>query len=173
MPVSDDVVHPEHVDGLVVHAADHEWAMSELGPCLIVVWRGPVTEERLRLINERLWNLSQARPGACTYLNVIEPTSPAPNGPLRKMSMEGIARPGKALTCIAAVLEGNELRLAMVRAVMTGMALLRPRGQSTKFFKTTSDMAGWVVNQLRAAGAAIESDAIVRACEETRSAIGA
>ena len=171
MPVSDDHAKPPHVDGLVIHASDHEWAMTELGPCLIVVWRGPVTEARLKLINERIWNLSQARPGACTYLNVIEPSSPAPNGPLRKMSMEGISRPGKALTCIAAVLEGNELRLAMVRAVMTGMALLRPRGQSTKFFKATGDMAAWVVNQLRAAGAVIESDAIVRACEHTRSLI--
>ena len=147
--------------------------MSEVGPCLIVVWRGPVTEDRLRVINERIWNLSQARPGACTYLNVIERTSPAPNGPLRKMSMEGISRPGKALTCIAAVFEGNELRAAMVRAIMTGMALLRPRGQSTKFFKTADDMATWVAGQLRTAGAAIETDAIVRACEQTRSAIRA
>lgn len=173
MPVSDDPVQPPQADGLVIHAADREWAMSEFGPCLIVVWRGPVTEERLTLINDRIWRLSQDRPGACTYLNVIEPTSPPPTAPLRKMSMEGISRPGKALTCIAAVLEGNELRLALVRAIMTGMALLRPRGQSTKFFKATHEMAVWVGNQLRTAGTTIESEAIVRACEQTRRAIQA
>lgn len=167
MPVSDDVVVAP-LEGLVVHALHSHWAMAELDPCLIVIWRGVVTEEALRSINEHIWKLTQKRPGACAYINVIERNSPAPTAPLRKIAMEGLSRPGKALTCLGAVFEGNEFRSALVRAVMTGMALLRPSGQPTKFFKNVQEMSVWVGNQLRSAGATIATGDIVRACEHTR-----
>jgi len=136
------------VDGLVVHDAYPHWGMAEFGPCLIVVWRGNVTEEALRKIGERISLLAAQRPGHCTYLNVIERNSPPPTPPLRKIAMADIARPGKALTCIGAVIEGNEFRAALVRAIMTGMTLLRPAGQPAKFFKTVQEMSRWVQGQL-------------------------
>jgi hypothetical protein len=159
----------EDLDGLALHALHPHWAMGEIGPLLIVIWRGNVTEEALRQINERVWNLTQQRPGACAYINVIERNSPPPSAPLRKIAMEGLSKPGKALTCLGAVFEGNEFRSALVRAVMTGMALLRPQGQPTKFFKNTQEMAVWVSGQLRNAGVDVNANDIGRACEHIRS----
>ena len=167
MEVSGDFTSPA-VEGMIVHALHAHWALGELGPCLIVIWRGVVTEEALRVINARIWDMTQARPGRFAYINVIERNSPAPSAPLRKLAMEGLARPGAAMTCKCAVIEGNEFRSAMVRAVMTGMALLRTQDQPTKFFKTTQEMAVWVASHLREAGAEIDGRAIARGCEQLR-----
>ena len=58
--------------------------------------------------------------------------------------MAGLAKPGKALSCMVAVIEGHELRLTVVQAILTGMALLRSQGQPTKFFQNTQEMSLWV-----------------------------
>lgn len=168
MQVSDDLTSPA-VEGMIVHALHSHWALGELGPCLIVVWRGVVTEEALRVINARIWEITQTRPRKCAYINVIERNSPAPSAPLRKLAMEGLSRPGTSLGFKCAVIEGNEFRSAMVRAVMTGMALLRPQDQPTKFFKTTQEMAVWLAGHLREAGADIDGRTITRGCEHLRS----
>ncbi len=162
---------PRVVDGVVIHIADNEWAMGELDPCLIVVWRGAVTEDRTLQINERLWELTQRHPGKCAYINVIERNSPPPSPAVRKLAMQGMNRPGKALSCMVAAIEGNELRSAFVRAILTGMALLRPQQQPTKFFKNTAELAHWVTNLLGGAGVTIADAEIVRAAEVIRGQI--
>ena len=150
MAISDEIATPPRaVEGIVIHAAQKQWALGEFGPCLIVVWRGNVTEEALLFINERIWDLTQRRPGDCAFVTVIERNSPPPNAPLRKLAMAGLTRPGNALTCKVAVIEGNELRSALVRAILTGMALLRTQAQPTKFFKDTQEMSTWVKSQLK------------------------
>ncbi len=170
MPISDGTATPRSVvDGIIIHAAHKHWALGEFGPCLIVVWRGNVTEEALLQINERIWDLTQRRPGNCAFVTVIERDSPPPTAPLRKLAMAGLTRPGDALRCKVAVIEGNELRSALVRAILTGMALLRPQAQPTKFFKDTQDMARWVASQLTA-GEAVDLDKeVVRAAEVVRN----
>ena len=40
------------VDGVIVHAATKDWAMGEeIGPCLIVIWRGIVSDSAVGRIN--------------------------------------------------------------------------------------------------------------------------
>src|SRR5687767_8275401 len=150
METSDDVAKqpPRTVDGVVIHAAQKHWALGESGPLLIVVWRGSVTEEALRVVNDRLWDITQRQPGKCSFVTIIERNSPAPSAPLRKIAMEGISRLGKSLNNKVVVIEGNELRNALTRAVLTGMVLLRPETQPTKFFKDTRQMSGWLKGQL-------------------------
>jgi len=168
MASSDDVPsEPRSVDGIVLYAAQKHWAMGELGPCLMVVWRGVAAENELLQINERIWDLTQRRPGNCVFINVIEPRSPTPSAAVRKLAMEGLSRPGKALGCKVAVIEGHELRSALARAVLTGMMLLRPQDQPTKFFKDTRGMSQWVKKQLQDPGELDEQ--IVRSIEVIRS----
>ncbi len=168
MAISDDVPHePRTVDGIVLYVAHKHWAMGEFGPCLMVVWRGTAAEDALLQINERIWDLTQRRPGKCVFINVIEPKSPTPSAAVRKLAMEGLSRPGKALACKVAVIEGHELRSALARAVLTGMMLLRPQDQPTKFFKDTREMSQWVKKQLQDAEDLDEK--IVRSIEIIRS----
>src|SRR5678815_4725872 len=111
-------------DGITMLAAEAQWAMGELDACLIVLWRGAASEPAILQVNDAIWNLTQRRPGQCAYINVIEPSSPPPSAAMRKLVMAGISRPGAALSCLAAVMEGNEFRLTVVRAILAGMALL-------------------------------------------------
>jgi hypothetical protein len=159
---------PQTVERVIIHAAHRDWAMGELGPCLIVCWRGPVTEAALLQINDKIFTFTQQHPGKCAYINVIERSSPTPSAELRKMTMAGLNRPGKALGCMVAVIEGHELRSTVVRAILTGMALLRTHGPPTKFFKNTEEMSRWVTTLL---ASAVENDFdrdIVRAAEVIR-----
>lgn len=167
MAISDDPAQSH--DDVVIHSLHRDWALGEYGPCLIVIWRGKVTEEALLVINAQIWSSTQARPGQVAYINVIEPNSPPPSAPLRKLVMEGLSRPGKALNCKSAVVEGNEFRSALVRAVMTGLALLRPQEIPTKFFKNLPELAVWLQAQMRTGGVEVDDNGIVRACEYIRS----
>src|SRR5688572_8899686 len=107
---------------VVIHSATDAWGMAEFGPCLFVIWRGVVTEAALGHVNERILQLTGQRPGNCAYINVIEKTSPRPSAQTRRLAMAGVAKAGKALSCMAAVIEGNELQMTVVRAILTGMA---------------------------------------------------
>jgi len=157
-------------DGIVILGSGKEWAMGEMGPCLIVVVRGALTEQVVLQINEGIWNITQRLPGQCGYINVIESTSPPPNAGLRKLIMAGLERPGLALACLAAVIEGSEFRLTLVRAILAGMALLRPSKQPSKVFKHTHETSLWVKKQL-GGDDAFAAD-IVRALDVIRSRIG-
>lgn len=150
---------------LTIHALYSGWAMAELDACLIVIWRGVVTQAALRRINVEILRLAKLQPGTCAYVNVIEKASPHPAGPERKLAIEGVARPGKSLACMAAVIEGNELRSTVVRAIITGMMLLLPRRQPTKLFKTTNKMAAWVRSQI----SSVRASELVRAIEILRN----
>jgi hypothetical protein len=170
MSITDDVVaNPRLVEGVTIHAAHEGWALGELGQILIVVWRGQPTEPALVLVNDRVWDLTQRRPSDCAFITIIERNSPAPPAPLRKLAMTGLTRPGKALSCKVAVIEGHELRNALTRAVLTGMVMLRPQAQPTKFFKDTHEMSLWIKGQLRDANDLDHE--IVRAVEVVRNAI--
>ncbi len=37
----------------MIHDVHEQWAMGEFGPCLFVIWKGPVTEAALLQIGER------------------------------------------------------------------------------------------------------------------------
>ena len=160
------------VDGVVIYAAERTFAMGRMGPCLIVVWRGQPTAAAVSQINPQILDLVRERPRECVYINVIEHGSPSPPSPVRKLVMQGIAAAGDALPCKCAVMEGNELRLVLVRAVLTSMELLRSRQQPTKFFKTTQEMSVWVKKQLPNAIPNLDQE-IVRAAEVIRKQIPA
>ena len=155
--------------GIELLVKDKDWAMAEFGPCLIVIWRGTVTQVAMDQVNEQILNITQRRPGNCAYINVIERESPTPPAPLRKSAMVGIARGGKALSCLGVVIEGHELRSTVVRAILTGMALIRAQTQPTKFFKNTQEMSTWVKKQIPTALDNVGDADIVRAIEVVRA----
>jgi len=142
-----------HLDVLT---ADKDWAMGLLaGALLIVVCRGPLSEAAIGEINERLLALTQERPGQCAYICVIEPSSPPPAGPARRLAITGVSRLGRTLACTAAVIEGNQFRSTLVRAILTGNAMVRPPAQPSKYFKNTEEMSVWVKKMVPQAGADI------------------
>lgn len=136
---------PDHqADQVTVLNANKDWAIGIQGGLLIVIFRGQLTEAAIGEVNERLLKLTQERPERCAYICVIERNSPPPAGPVRRLAINGLSRLGKSLTCSAAVMEGNDLRSTLVRAILTGNAMVRPSAQPSKYFKNTDEMSVWV-----------------------------
>ena len=158
-----DEPETSHPDVSVLNA-DKDWAMGTLGALLIVVCRGTLTEAAVNQINTRLLELTQGRPAACGYICVIEKSSPPPKGPVRRLAIDGVSRLGKNLACTAAVVEGNDFRSTLVRAILTGNAMVRPPAQPSKYFKNTHEMSVWIEQRVAKASA----DDIVHAVEMIR-----
>jgi hypothetical protein len=118
--------------------------LGEFEQCILAVWRLGPTEDTFRRRNRAVLDLAERFPGHCAYLELIEPTSPPPPGELRKISLEPFKVVGKNLSCIGVLIEGTQVRSALVRAILTTMTFLIPQIQPYKVFKRRTDMAEWV-----------------------------
>ncbi len=125
------------------------WAMGELDPCLVVVWRGETTPEAFRLRNNHLEDLAARARGKCALIEVIEPSSKAPSQDTRRVAMEVFKKLGSDLSAVGMVIEGSEVRSTLARAVVTGMMFFVRQLQPTKVFKETKELVGWVQPRLQ------------------------
>ncbi|HEY5924501.1 MAG TPA: hypothetical protein VIV11_22640, partial [Kofleriaceae bacterium] len=120
------------------------YSLGEFERCIITDWRLQPTERAFDRRNEELVKLAERHPGACAYLEMIEPSSKPPPAPLRKHGMEVFRKLGLNLTCVAVVVHGTEMRAALVRAVLTGMTFLIPQFQPARVFKESEAAAKWL-----------------------------
>lgn len=119
--------------------------MGEFERCLLTVWRLQPTAELFNLRHEVLVELAARYPGKCAYVELIETdSSKPPPDELRKIAVEAFRKLGSNLACVGFVLDGTQIRAALVRAILTGMTFLIPQMQPSKVFKRLSDVAGWV-----------------------------
>ena len=58
--------------------------------------------------------------------------------------MEVFRKLGVNLSCVAAVVHGTEIRMVLVRAILTGMAFLVPQFQPARVFKEIEAAAKWM-----------------------------
>jgi hypothetical protein len=106
------------------------------------------SEQDFNRRNVALLDLAGRFPGACAYLEMIEPTSKPPSAPVRKSAMEVFRALGPKLTCVATIVHGAELRVTFVRAVITGMTFIVPQFQPLKVFKDNESAAHWTRSRL-------------------------
>lgn len=138
----------EPPSGLRVIEIDPVCSLGEQDRCLFVVWRQQPTRLMFDLRHRVLAELATRHSGQCGYCELIEPTSKPPTDELRKVAVEVFRRLGRDLSCVGFVMEGNELRTALVRTILTGMTFLVPQMQPSKVFKRLTDAAGWIRPQL-------------------------
>src|SRR5205814_768473 len=62
----------------------------------------------------------------------------------RRVAMDVFRKLGSDLSAIGFVIEGNEMRMAVVRAVITGMLFFVKQPQPSRVFKRLEDMIEWV-----------------------------
>jgi len=120
------------------------WAMGEFARCLVVVWRGETTPDAFRKRNAELQDLSRRHRGKCALVEVVETTSPPPSDDTRRVAMEVFKELGADLAGIGFVIEGNQMKSALNRAILTGMTFFVKRLQPTKVFKHSAELARWV-----------------------------
>jgi hypothetical protein len=135
-------------EGLSIIEIDPVCSLGERDRCLFVVWRQQPTRAMFDLRHRALTDLATRHKGECAYVELIESTSKPPPDELRKVAVEIFRKLGRDVSCVGFVMEGNELRTALVRAILTGMTFLVPQMQPSKVFKRLSDAAVWLRPQI-------------------------
>ena len=123
-------------------------SIGEQDRCLFVVWRQQPTRKMFDLRHHVLAELALRHKGECGYVELIESTSKPPTDELRKVAVDVFRKLGRDLSCVGFVMEGNELRTALVRTILTGMTFLVPQMQPSKVFKRLTDAAIWIRPQI-------------------------
>ena len=159
------------VPGLRVVQTTEGWAMGEIAGCLAVVWRQQPTIDAFQFRNTQLLALTQRLPAKCALVEVIESGSKPPSDETRKVAMEVFRKLGGELAGIGFVLEGNELKSTLNRAILTGMMFFVSQLQPTKVFKRSSDLAAWARGRVGSEDPAFEAN-LVAAFEHLRGLIG-
>jgi len=142
-------------DALKILKLDREYAFGEQEGFLLGVWRGQPTEASFQERGRYMVDLAARHPGRCGYLEVIETTSKPPSPAARKVAADVLKEIGKSLPYIGMVIEGNELRATLVRAVIAGMTLLVRSDQSMRVDKDLSKSALWVCTKLQQSDTAL------------------
>lgn len=157
-------------DTLRILKVDRDYAFGEQSGCLFVIWRGQPTEasygERARF----MLDLAGRRPGRCGVIEVIEPTSKAPSPAARNVIAQSMREVGKNLAGMASVVEGNELRATLVRAVLAGMQLLVRGEQPLRVDKDLLRAAEWLCEMMQANDTALPAR-LVGGVEKLRAEI--
>jgi len=148
-----------------VLAAEPTYALGEFERCIIADWRLQPSERDFERRNVALNDLAGRFPSACAYLEMIEPTSKPPTAPVRKFAMEVFKSLGPKLSCVATIVLGAEVRVTLVRAVLSGMTFFVPKFQPLKVFKDTAGAAQWVQGHLK------ESDEFARKLQAAADAV--
>jgi hypothetical protein len=126
------------------------YALGEFERCIIADWRLQPSESDFHRRNVVLTDLAARFPGACAYVDMIEPTSKPPTAPVRKFAMDVFRTLGPKLVCVATVVHGAELRVTFVRAILSGMTFIVPQFQPLRVFKQTDAAARWMQTNLAA-----------------------
>ena len=126
------------------------YTLGEVGNCLIADWKLQPTSLEFDRRNVALRDLASRFPGACAYLEMIEPTSKPPPASVRKPAMDVFKQLGPTLSCVAIIVHGAELRVTFVRAILSGMTFLVPQVQPLRVFKDTESAARWIQPRLPA-----------------------
>lgn len=138
----------EPPEGLRIIEIDPVCSLGEQDRCLFVVWRQQPTRAMFDLRHRALTELAARHKGQCGYVELIESTSKPPPDELRKVAVEIFRKLGRDVSCVGFVMEGNELRTALVRAILTGMTFLVQQMQPSKVFKRLGDAATWLRPQI-------------------------
>ena len=129
---------------LRVIETSERWALGELERCVLVVWRLQPDEQTMRARAAALRELCLKYEGRCALVEIVEPTSKPPSEATRRVAMEVFRDLGPRLSLITFTLEGDQVRTAVARAIITAMLFFVMQPQPTKVCKTIAEAASFV-----------------------------
>ncbi|NVB78466.1 MAG: hypothetical protein HOV81_08750 [Kofleriaceae bacterium] len=136
------------------------------------MWRQQPTPDAFRTRNAALLELSKEHANHSALIEIVEETSKPPSDETRRVAMEVFKTLGSSLSGIAMTLEGNQVRSALNRAILTSMMFFVKQLQPTKIFKHPADAARWIRPYVQVSESGFENN-LVAALEELRSSIKA
>ena len=144
--------------GLRVIEVTPKWAMGEFEQCITMIWSGQPDHAAMQRRAEELLDLAKRFPGKCALVEVVESTAKPPNQDTRRVAMEVFRKLGNDLSAIAFVLEGNEMRTALIRAVITGMLFFVKQPQPSRVFKRLDELLEWLRPRLQPSRTGFDAD---------------
>jgi hypothetical protein len=100
---------------------DDGLVMGEIGTISVAIWRGGVTRERFEAQRLGLGRLVAAHPAGIGFLCIVEPTAIPPDDDMRRASADMVAIHRPHLRYVACVIEGDSIRSAIIRNILTLM----------------------------------------------------
>ncbi|HEX3593732.1 MAG TPA: hypothetical protein VHU80_01485 [Polyangiaceae bacterium] len=129
---------------------DEAIAVGEVGPILVVFWRGAVTRKPFEKQEVGLAEVVARNPGGAGFLCIVEANAKAPDDDLRRASAQMIQAHAKVLKCVACVMEGEGFRAAINRGAFAGMVLLlRDRKLPVSVFARVDPALEWMAGHLQ------------------------
>jgi hypothetical protein len=112
--------------------------------------RAPAWQAAYRVAEQ----LAKQHPSGILALTVLEEVPYAPDAASRSEAADYARRVGPLLAKSAVVIEGGGFRSALVRSIITGMAVLTAKGHLRRVFDSISDAVHWLGEGDRDIGAA-------------------
>lgn len=119
----------------------------------LLVWRRETTIEGVRAARDVYDQLSKASPGGVFLCTIVEAKARAPDLEPRRALARFLANCSGTMIMSAVVHEGVGFTAAMVRSVVTGLALVANLPYPHKVFPTLSDADTWFRANSPVAGA--------------------
>ncbi len=127
--------------GSRILSCDSGLAVAEVGRVCVVIWRAEVSRARFEAQRVGLEWVVRAHPEGAGFLCLIEAGSPIPGDDMRRASANMISIHRPRLKYVACVLEGDSVRVAATRLVLTAMRQLVTGKIANGFFATPAEAA--------------------------------
>lgn len=157
----------EPKDPLVV-ASEPEFAISALGPALLLVWRARPTVVGVRAAREAMTRLSDTHSEGIGLLVVLERNAPLPDGLAREAMLSAVRSLGSKLLVMVALHERTGFAAATVRSVIAGLALVT-RALPLAVTATESEACARLSTELSHRGASLGAGTLLAALRSLRA----
>jgi hypothetical protein len=126
-----------------LRVATEDHAVGTWRNVVILVWRRQTTVDGVRAAEKVYQHLSGLCPGGVILLTIVEESAPAPPADARRDLARWLASCSGRMILSAVVHEGAGFRGAMVRSVVTGLALVAKLPYPHKIFATVAEADAW------------------------------
>lgn len=111
---------------------------------LIQIWRRGTPLESARMARAAARRMAAEQAGAITSIVIVEPTAEMPDS-MARAELSGMAIDQTTrMACVALVHEGTGFRVAMIRAVMTGLMLVAKQTFPHGVFAEVDQACAWM-----------------------------
>jgi hypothetical protein len=129
-------------------------ATGAIANVYVAIWRDLKTRSRSDREAGGLRKVRAMHPRNTVYLCVVEPTTSPPDEAMRRAAVEMLRAASEDLVAVAAVVEGDGFRAAMVRGVLTAMQrFVGLKGLPVRYFGDVSSATAWIAEGYSAAAA--------------------
>jgi hypothetical protein len=126
-----------------IHVASADHIVATWRNVVLLIWRRETTVEGVSAARRIYDELAAVCPGGVLLMTIVEEKAPAPSADARKDLARFLSNCSGRMILSAVVHEGAGFQAAMVRSVVTGLALVARLPYPHKVFATVAEAEAW------------------------------